>query len=762
MAPKKGKAKAKAVATKADPPPKAATKVESSKASSYSSAGSLKAGFDAHANKAGYLNVTDKKAIAKIAAFLELDPDIVGKEMAAIDYDANNFISFAEFALWADKHTVGIPLGIDVPDKRQWQKGCPDYWTTIPEPEELEEIAAPASSSFSGGAEDGGGCAFVPVPEDPDPSELESLIGAAKEFEWDKAWEVLDEHPGYVDMRPPYRKFAAIHQAAFEGQVDVLRKYVEEYRGNPKLLSKDGETPEQVAKGEGHTEAAKYLAEACSKAYAPMAGGAKRLKLAPVGRGGAPEDPALMDKAHEIIEAAKWQKWDEMFKLIKANPGCVNLRPDVRKFGAIHQVAFGGDAATIKRMVEEFKVDPCLMTRDYETPLEIAKLESNTEIVEYLSKLEGADSSGASIQAAHALIDAAKDGKWEKVFEMLDKSPELVNERPQVRIYGVMHQAAFLGEIEILRRLIEDFKANVKLLSKDGKTPLDVAIEAKKESAANYLEACTPTIKLDDDFITYPDQEFVRVEDEKVLSHFRSLLEKTHKKSCNWTRDRDMASGVYSDHAPVPTGYELVGVVRNENPPLWRMYQVYREVTRLDCLKTAAEVPWKPWKPITMDVLDWSGFGYCAEANEWPLLHASIPEALNAIARTGFTMKKLGSGGTTGSGGLYGDGTYLGDSITKADEYARRLVEKGEFKGCRTAALTRVVGGRHFYTDKDVADKDKPKFAQRVLEGHYHTTVGDRLKLKNTFREYVVYDACATYLEYIIYYRRKGVPKNHL
>merc|ERR1719265_2484159 len=96
------------------------------------------------------------------------------------------------------------------------------------------------------------------------------------------------------------------------------------------------------------------------------------------------------------------------------------------------------------------------------------------------------------------------------------------------------------------------------------------------------------------------------------------------------------------------------------------------------------------WKPITMDVLDWSEFGYCAEANEWPLLHASIPEALNAIARTGFTMKKLGSGGTTGSGGLYGDGTYLGDSITKADEYARRKVEKGEFKDCRTAAIFRV------------------------------------------------------------------------
>lgn len=64
----------------------------------------------------------------------------------------------------------------------------------------------------------------------------------------------------------------------------------------------------------------------------------------------------------------------------------------------------------------------------------------------------------------------------------------------------------------------------------------------------------------------------------------------------------------------------------------------------------------------------------CVEmaTRSWNDDEISSPEALSAIARTGFTMSKLGSGGTTGGGGLYGDGTYFGDSITKADEYARR------------------------------------------------------------------------------------------
>jgi hypothetical protein len=275
------------------------------------------------------------------------------------------------------------------------------------------------------------------------------------------------------------------------------------------------------------------------------------------------------------------------------------------------------------------------------------------------------------------------------------------------------------------------------------------------------LEACTPTINLEDDFVTYPDQTFVEVDDPKQFAFFKKLLDVTHKKTSNWTRDRQMASGKFDAGTPVPSGYELVGVVRNENAALWRIYQVAREVTKVNC---AAFKKWKSWQPLTMTGIDWSEFGYCAAANEWALFHASIPEALQAIARTGFTMAKLGAGGSAlvgGGAGLYGDGTYFGDSITKADEYARGTVGSGKYAGCRTAAIVRVLGGRHFYTDKDVSDAEKPLFAKRALEGNHDSTVGDRLKLKNSFREYVAYDASGTYLEYILYFRRKGVPAAH-
>ncbi|CAE7758063.1 bacC, partial [Symbiodinium pilosum] len=122
----------------------------------------------------GYVNVTDMKAMGKLAEFLCLDADVVSKEMKALDFDANNMVSFAEFVLWADKHTIGIPLGIAIPDKREWRKGMPDHWTTIPPPTPEEEAALKASTAgVAVGKVKKAKPKKASVPEDPDTTELE-------------------------------------------------------------------------------------------------------------------------------------------------------------------------------------------------------------------------------------------------------------------------------------------------------------------------------------------------------------------------------------------------------------------------------------------------------------------------------------------------------------------------------------------------------------------------------------------------------------
>jgi hypothetical protein len=440
-------------------------------------------------------------------------------------------------------------------------------------------------------------------------------------------------------------------------------------------------------------------------------------------------------------------------------------------FGVIHFVAFKGDAGVLRRLVEG-GADAGLLTSDKRTALQIARWRSHSQAVAYLVSLSGlAGATAEQVQQAHAVIDAAKHDQWDRVFTLLEKGPPgLVNMRPKEREFAVLHQAAYHGNIKVMQRLIEEFKANPREQTKDKRNALQVARSraceltngkydaTRQERAAEYLEACIPTIALDDCFVTYPEQRFVDL-GETELAKFRDVLSKTHKNKANWTRDRDMATGVYIPQSEVPQGYELVGVRRNENPALWRVYQISREIMKIKCQKTPPPGlgKFEPWTPFTAQVTDdWKELGLCHEANEWLLLHSGAPEALSAIARTGFSMAKLGCGADSAGGGLYGDGTYFAESITKADEYARRTVEEdGKFAGCRAVALVRVLGGRHFYTEQDVEQEDKPKFAKRVLQGHFDSTVGDRYKLKNTFREYVVYASAGTYLEYVLYYRRR-------
>ena len=50
----------------------------------------------------GYVNVTDMKAMGNLAEFLGLEPDVVSKEMKALDFDANNMVSFAEHGTQPD------------------------------------------------------------------------------------------------------------------------------------------------------------------------------------------------------------------------------------------------------------------------------------------------------------------------------------------------------------------------------------------------------------------------------------------------------------------------------------------------------------------------------------------------------------------------------------------------------------------------------------------------------------------------------------
>jgi len=133
--------------------------------------------------------------------------------------------------------------------------------------------------------------------------------------------------------------------------------------------------------------------------------------------------------------------------------------------------------------------------------------------------------------------------------------------------------------------------------------------------------------------------------------------------------------------------------------------------------------------------------------NEHYLWHGTTPAGAHGITDTEFDIKRAG----TVYGALFGPGIYFAESCMKADEYT-----KPDERGWFPLILCRVVLGHVNY-----CDVPEPKPISRELEAScqvgapFHSVLGDREKVRGTFREFIVFDNHQVYPEYIVWYTRK-------
>lgn len=107
---------------------------------------------------------------------------------------------------------------------------------------------------------------------------------------------------------------------------------------------------------------------------------------------------------------------------------------------------------------------------------------------------------------------------------------------------------------------------------------------------------------------------------------------------------------------------------------------------------------------------------------------------------------------------MYGSGAYLAEHCTKADEYSSDE-PGGYYEDVYALLLCRVCLGKFYYTT--VRDTEA---GEKVKNGEFDSTVGDRLASAGTFREFVLYNADAIYPEYVIMYSRvhAGDSEKHI
>mmetsp|Transcript_7267 Transcript_7267/g.20133 ORF Transcript_7267/g.20133 Transcript_7267/m.20133 type:complete len:844 (-) Transcript_7267:62-2593(-) len=134
--------------------------------------------------------------------------------------------------------------------------------------------------------------------------------------------------------------------------------------------------------------------------------------------------------------------------------------------------------------------------------------------------------------------------------------------------------------------------------------------------------------------------------------------------------------------------------------------------------------------------------------NEHYLWHGTGPAEAAGIAETGFDLEQAGSS----RGALFGRGLYFAESCLKADEYVRAS-ENGWFP----LILCRVTLGNVNYCDAEDPWELRDTFRAscRAGPGGHHSVLGDREKVRQTFREFVVFDGHQAYPEYIVWYTRK-------
>ncbi|CAJ1330353.1 unnamed protein product [Effrenium voratum] len=128
------------------------------------------------------------------------------------------------------------------------------------------------------------------------------------------------------------------------------------------------------------------------------------------------------------------------------------------------------------------------------------------------------------------------------------------------------------------------------------------------------------------------------------------------------------------------------------------------------------------------------------------LWHGTGPKEATSIARQGFDLRQAG----TGRGSLFGRGLYFAESCLKADEYAKPNADM-----LFPLILCRVTLGNVNYCDAEDPLGEALRRSCRASTDFFHSVLGDREKLRQTFREFVVFEDHQVFPEYVVWYRRK-------
>jgi len=359
--------------------------------------------------------------------------------------------------------------------------------------------------------------------------------------------------------------------------------------------------------------------------------------------------------------------------------------------------------------------------------------------------LQRAAASCSRRQVRQACAEALRYG-----FSELAEYQRLVDLQRKLCLQN-LHDAAQQRHEEQIREKLQEFIEEPELLDWGRKEPaFQSAIQVYKEllSLPPYFEDEQVLSKISQSYAVKREE----LKDQKLKEAFQELMDLTYCRVRTKDRQGDVPSRLVVQEAIVV-----------KNLPNFVEYMRRREEIRKHCkasppsmmlnnlgnrsvCKTFEQLPssgkqfhtvWRDTHNLPVDPID-------AEINEYYLFHGTRPESAQSITEGDFRLDLAGSN----AGTLYGRGVYFSESTGKSDEYATE-----DPRGWCCMLVCRVTLGRLLYTDEEYPDTNA--LVRNCTRGTYHSVLGDREKIRSTFREMIVFDTDQAYPEFLVWYSRQ-------
>ena len=319
-----------------------------------------------------------------------------------------------------------------------------------------------------------------------------------------------------------------LHWACFGGHLDMVKLLVEQHKANIHALTKKKKMPIDLAKKKNHTKVVKYLQNreklnllrTCKNRdlktvkyyikelrYSVETRDADKNTLLHIAC--ATDQPAIVQyllekganvEAYNAIGntplclACTGECKDIAIQILNKKENLANKK-DKRNFTPLHYACWAGKLEIVALLVEKYNAHINIRSQSGKRPIDLAKDENHTAVVEYLQQIE-------KKQISH-LCNACKRGNRQQVQYYIEELEYSVNTSDNI-LNSLLHIACAAGETTIVQYLLEK-DATLETYNMIGSTPLCLAaasgykypimlILKKREDLVNKkdMRNCTP------------------------------------------------------------------------------------------------------------------------------------------------------------------------------------------------------------------------------------------------------------------------------